>query len=85
MSRTETEDDREGIKFGDAPLRYEYGRENENIFSPSVKDQLAYVEEEKYSSYFQLKTCTGHDKGSEPSLKEAQETAIGTLRDEGSI
>ena len=43
MSRTETEDDREGIKFGDAPLRYEYGRENENNFSPSVKDQLAYV------------------------------------------
>jgi hypothetical protein len=86
MPQSETEnDDREWIKVGDAPLRYEYGRKNENAFSPSVQDQLAYVEEEKYSSYFQWETYTGHDKGSEPSLEEAQKTAIETLEEEGSI
>lgn len=40
------------IKAGEDPLRFEYGRENSNPGAPSVKDQLAYVEEEEHSPYF---------------------------------
>lgn len=77
--------DRKWIKVGPDPLRYEYGRENKNPFSPPIKDQLAFVEEEQYSTHFRWETYTGHDKGSEPSLEEAQEAAISTLREEGSL
>lgn len=77
--------DRKWIKAGPDPLRYEYGRENKNPFSPSIKDQLAFVEEEKHSTNFYWETYTGHDQGSEPSLEEAKEAAIKTLREEGSL
>lgn len=77
--------DREWIKVGPDPLRYEFGHRNDNPFSPAIKDQLAYVEEEKYSAYFRWETYTEHDKGSEPTVEEAQEAAIQALEEEGSI
>jgi hypothetical protein len=82
---TTNQSEREWIKVGPDPLRYEYGRKNENPLTPAIKDQLAFVEEEQYSSYFHWETYTGHDKGSEPSLEEAQEAAIEALRNEGSL
>jgi hypothetical protein len=75
--------ERKWVKVGDDPLRYEFGRENETPFSPSVSDQLAYVEEEKYSSYFHWETYKSHEKGAKPSLQEAQEAAIATLESNG--
>lgn len=77
--------EREWIKVGPDPLRYEYGRKNENPFSPSIQDQLAFVEEEKFSSRFRWETYTDHDSGSEPGLEEAQQAAIETLKTEGSL
>ena len=76
---------RRWIKVGDDPLRFEYGRENENPNSPPIKDQLAFVEEERHSDYFHWETYTSHEKGAEPSVKRAQEAAIEVLRREGVV
>ena len=71
------------IKAGENPLRFEYGRENETPGAPAIKDQLAFVEEEKHSSYFHWETYTSHEKGAKPSREEAQTAAIEALRQEG--
>lgn len=71
---------RSWLKVGSAPLRYEFGRENPDSSGPPIIDQIAYVEEEKHSSYFRWETYTNHDKGAEPSRKEAQEADIRALR-----
>ena len=76
---------RKWIKVGPDPLRYEYGRENENPVGPPIKDQLAYVEEEKYSNYFRWETYRSHEKGAKPSLEEAKEAAIRTLRENDNL
>jgi len=73
---------REWIKAGEDPPRYEYGRRNDDPGSPSITDQMAYVEEEKHSSYFHWETYGSHEKGAKPSRKEAQQAAIETLRNE---
>ena len=73
---------RRWIKVGDDPLRYEYGRENKTLAAPAIQDQLAYVEEEKHSSYFHWETYTTHEKGAEPTRKKAQAAAIEALREE---
>lgn len=77
MATEQTE--REWIKVGDDPLRYEYGSRNDAPGSSTITDQLAYVEEEKYSSYFHWETYTDHEKGAEPSREEAQEAALQAL------
>lgn len=77
--------ERRWIKAGEDPLRFEYGRENSNPGAPSVKDQLAYVEEEKHSPYFYWETYTSHDKGAKPSREEAQAAALQALRQEGTL
>lgn len=77
--------ERRWIKAGDDPLRFEYGRENSSPGAPSISDQLAYVEEEKHSSYFHWETYTAHEKGAKPSREEAQEAALQALRDEGAL
>ncbi|PQJ36822.1 hypothetical protein BSZ35_00260 [Salinibacter sp. 10B] len=82
MPENEGSDLRTWIKVGDDPLRYEYGRENPGPNGPLVKDQLAYVEEEKHSSYFHWETYTRHDKGAKPSREEAQAAAVEALRKE---
>ena len=79
------ESDRRWIKAGEDPLRYEYGRGNDNPGAPPIKDQLAYVEEEKHSSYFHWETYTSHDKGAKPSREEAQAAALQALRQEGTL
>ena len=73
---------RRWIKTGEDPLRYEYGRENDRPGTPAVTDQLAYVEEEKHSSYFHWETYTTHEKGAAPSREEAQRKALQALRSE---
>ena len=80
MSTDSTE--REWIKAGEDPLRYEYGRRGSDPGSPAITGQLAYVEEEKHSSYFHWETYKSHEKGAKPSRREAQEAAIQTLKDE---
>lgn len=81
---TETpEASRRWIKVGEDPLRFEYGRENENPGTPPVKDQLADVEEEKHSSYFRWETYTSHEEGAAPSKREAQDKALRALEKEG--
>jgi len=82
---TQRKQEREWIKVGDDPLRYEYGRENKNPIGPAIKDQLAYVKEEKYSSYFHWETYRSHEKGAKPSRKEAQEAAVQTLKKNGHV
>jgi len=77
--------DRRWIKAGEDPLRYEYGRENETAGAPSIKDQLAFVEEEKHSTYFHWETYTSHEKGAKPSLGEAQEAAVLALQEEAPL
>lgn len=77
--------DRSWIKAGEDPLRYEYGRENDNSNAPPIKDQLAYVEEEEHSPYFHWETYTSHDKGAKPSREEAQVAALQALRQEDTL
>ena len=75
--------DRIWIKAGDDPLRYEYGRENDSPTGPPIKDQLAYVEEER-SGYFKWETYTDpHEKGAAPSRLEAQKKAMEKLKRKG--
>ena len=74
--------DRSWIKVGNDPHRFEYGRENPNPSGPSIIDQLAYVEEEKHSSYFHWETYTDHEKGAAPSREEAQALALDALGEE---
>lgn len=81
----ESDSDRRWIKAGEDPLRFEYGRENETPEAPRVKDQLAFVEEEKHSSYFHWETYTSHEKGAKPSREEAQEAAVEALRKGGGL
>jgi hypothetical protein len=76
---------REWIKAGSDPLRYEYGRPGQNPSSPAVVGQIAFVEEEKRSSYFHWETYQSHKKGARPSLEEAQEAAIEALKEEGQL
>jgi hypothetical protein len=52
---------------------------------PAIRDQLAFVEEEKHSSYFHWETYTSHEKGAKPSREEAQTAAIEALRQEGTL
>lgn len=75
--------DRHWIKAGEDPLRFEYGREDETPGLPTIKDQLAFVEEEKHSSYFHWETYTSHEKGAKPSREEAQKAAVEVLSEEG--
>lgn len=77
------ESDRRWVKVGEDPLRFEYGRENDTPGAPSIKDQLAYVEEEKHSPYFRWETYTSHEKGAKPSREEAQTAAVEALSEEG--
>jgi hypothetical protein len=77
--------DRRWIKVGEDPLRFEYGRENETPGAPPIKDQLAFVEEEKHSSYFHWETYRSHEKGAKPSREEAQEAAVEALREQGRV
>lgn len=82
MSTEQSAGNRQWIKVGDDPLRYEYGRESSSSFLPQVKDQLAYVEAEKYSSYFHWETYTNpHEKGAAPDVEQAQQRAIEALRE----
>lgn len=85
MGRETTSPNRRWIKVGDDPLRYEYGLENDHPEAPPVKDQLAYVEEEKRSSYFHWETYTTHENGAAPSRREAQERALRVLNEEGAV
>jgi hypothetical protein len=73
------------IKVGEDPLRYEYGRKNDSPGAPTIQDQLAYVEEEKCSSYFHWETYRSHKKGARPSREEAQAAATEVLKEEGHI
>ncbi len=75
----ESDSDRSWIKAGDDPLRFEYGRESETPGAPPIIDQLAFVEEEKHSSYFHWETYTSHEKGAKPSREEAQTAAVEAL------
>ena len=76
---------REWIKAGSDPLRFEYGRPGQNPSSPAVVVQIAFVEEEKRSSYFHWETYQSHKKGACPSREEAQEAAIEALKEEGQL
>lgn len=78
---TDATNEREWIKAGEDPLRYEYGRKSDNPRLPPIKDQLAYVEQER-SGYFRWETYTGHEKGAKPSREQAQEAAIQALKGE---
>ena len=53
--------------------------------APPIEDQLAFVEEEKHSSYFHWETYTSHEKGAKPSREEAQEAAVEALEQEGDL
>ena len=77
--------DRRWIKAGEDPLRFEYGRENETPGAPPITDQLAFVEEERHSSYFHWETYTSHEKGAKPSKKEAQTAAMEALEQAGDL
>lgn len=77
--------DRSWIKVGDDPYRFEYGKENDSPRGPHVKDQLAYVEEER-SGYFRWETYTDpHETGAKPDRVQAQEKAEDVLREKGLI
>lgn len=77
--------DRSWIKAGDDPYRYEYGRGNPNPLGAPIKDQLAYVEQER-SGYFRWETYTDpHEKGAAPDRMQAQEKALETLREKGLV
>jgi hypothetical protein len=77
--------ERQWIRVGPDPLRYEYGRENPNPTGPPVKDQLAYVERER-AGYFRWETYTDpHYTGSEPDRRRAQVKALGKLEDIGAL
>jgi hypothetical protein len=81
MNTNKSTGERRWIKVGDDPLRYEYGRESDNPFLPKVKDQLAFVEEEKYSSQFHWETYTDpHKKGTAPDVDRAQKEAQEVLQ-----
>ncbi|MFB6274474.1 MAG: hypothetical protein ABEL51_16440 [Salinibacter sp.] len=85
MGTETSSSDRKWIKVGDDPLRYEYGRENDHPEAPAVEGQLAYVEEEKRSSYFHWETYTTHENGAAPSRREAQDRALRVLKEEGAV
>jgi len=68
--------DRRWTKAGEDPLRFEYGRENETPGAPRTKEQLAFVEEEKHSSYFHWETYTSHEKGAKPGQVQAGQHSV---------
>ena len=77
--------DRSWIKVGENPFRFEYGRKNDSPRGPRMRDQLAYVEEER-SGYFRWETYTDpHEKGAKPDREQAQEKALEVLREKGQI
>ena len=72
---------REWLKVGPNPERYEYGRTGAVHGRPA--DALAYVEREP-SGGFRWGVYRGeHDPKAAPSLQEAQERAIATLKERG--
>lgn len=78
-----SDNQREWIKTGSDPRRWEYGRENTNPFGPQTKDVLAYVEQER-SGWFKWETYTNpHRKGAKPDRMQAQEAALGVLEEAG--
>jgi hypothetical protein len=69
------------MQVGTDPLRYEYGRTGAVHGRPA--DALAYVEREP-SGGFRWGVYRGeHDSKAAPSLQEAQERAIATLKERG--
>ena len=85
MPDTPKTESRTWIKAGPDPLRYEYGRENPSPSGPPIKDQLAYVEQER-SGHFRWETYTDpHFKGSAPDRERAQAKALDVLKEAGRV